>query len=279
MKNVDLANMSAFLNTHMRYGIEQMKAAPKDMVLYNATPWCHPFLYEQEMPRVLQDAQAACALYITKNEKNASTISRHIELRADELVANPLPTAPGDVLAGTQALLLYQIIRVLDGDVRRERLRADAAMDRLESYTHALRPLVDVEDDSSVLLTFYPTASSMSFWKSWIFRQSLCRTLIACFYFLSIYHVLKENFAYCDAQKALSSLWAASAHLWNARSVMEFTTAWKEKKHFPIRDLDLTELIADARADDIDSFGKILLVAFMGIDDGRGWFLTRGGAL
>lgn len=37
--------------------------------------------------------------------------------------------------------------------------------------------------------------------------------------------------------------------------------------------------LRDARADDVDAFGRILLTALMGIDEAKGWFLTRGGSL
>ena len=37
--------------------------------------------------------------------------------------------------------------------------------------------------------------------------------------------------------------------------------------------------LRDARADDVDMFGRILITALMGIDEAKGWFLTRGGSL
>jgi hypothetical protein len=37
--------------------------------------------------------------------------------------------------------------------------------------------------------------------------------------------------------------------------------------------------INDAKADDVEVFGKILLTAMMGIDETRGWLLGRGGTL
>lgn len=152
-------------------------------------------------------------------------------------------------------------------------------MSALESAAKSLYTMVDLNDDSSVTLSFFPTSSSTSFWKSWIYRESVRRTLVTCFYFLSVYQLLKENLKYCDHHLALTSIWTASAHLWDAESIDKFIAAWQEKKHFVVRELDFAKVIAEARPDDIDPFGKMLLIAYMGLDDARGWYHTRGGAL
>ncbi len=59
--------------------------------------------------------------------------------------------------------------------------------------------------------------------------------------------------------------------------MFDFAAAWNENRHFVVRDLDYTELFADAAPDDLDVFGRMQIVANMGIDDARGWFHTRGG--
>lgn len=42
------------VQTRLAYGIEQIMAAPKMMVLESQTPWCHPLLYRNGMPRSMQ---------------------------------------------------------------------------------------------------------------------------------------------------------------------------------------------------------------------------------
>ena len=276
--NVSLANVSAVLEHRMAFGIEQLKAAPKSMTLGSGTPWCHTLLYEMDMPRSMQDCFATCALYVLKNEKTATQIWRLIDLRVDELLSTPPPATALELLSRTQALLLYQIMRAFEGSLR-ERTRADVTMHDLESCAQSLHSLADHSDDSSMTLSHYPTGPSNAFWRSWILRESVRRTVLTCFYFLSVYHLIKEDFHYCIRHIALTSFFTGSAHLWNARSVFDFTTAWKEKKHFVVRDFDFTEMIAEAKTDDIDCFDKLLLVPYMGIDDARGWVEARGGAL
>jgi hypothetical protein len=149
---------------------------------------------------------------------------------------------------------------------------------QLESLAYSLQLLASGEEDYTALsLPLYPIAPAKDVWKSWILRESARRTFLICFFFLSVYHLLKGRGHYCDQHPPVTTTWTSSAHLWQAHAVFDFAVAWKEKRHFVVKDLDYTELLAEASPDDIDSFGRILLVAHMGIDDTRGWFYTRGG--
>ena len=90
---------------------------------------------------------------------------------------------------------------------------------------------------------------------------------------------MKEEFGFCQGHAALGTLLTASAHLWRARNVMDFATAWNERKHYVLQNVDFTDLIANGHADDLDEFGKSLLVAYMGADEAKGWLHAHGGAL
>ena len=68
-----------------------------------------------------------------------------------------------------------------------------------------------------------------------------------------------------------------SANLWKAVSAFDFAVAWNERQHYLVKDFDFTELLENARPDDIDMFGRMLLTGVRGIDDVKGWFHTRGG--
>lgn len=51
---LDLAALHIALETNLSYALERIKAAPTNMLLENQTPWCHPLLYKETMPRVIQ---------------------------------------------------------------------------------------------------------------------------------------------------------------------------------------------------------------------------------
>lgn len=47
-------SLPEFIQQKLGYAIDEIKKAPSMMVLETQTPWCHPKLYEMEMPRSMQ---------------------------------------------------------------------------------------------------------------------------------------------------------------------------------------------------------------------------------
>jgi hypothetical protein len=161
------------------------------------------------------------------------------------------------------------------------RAHAEQDMQYLESYAHSLQSLINEDDDDRLApsLQIYPTGQAKVAWSSWLFRESARRTYLISFYFLSMYHLLWGKKRYCDEHPPLKNIWTASAHLWQAATVFEFTRAWNERKHFVVKNLDYTEVLSYATPDDIDAFGKALIISSIGIDEARGWFYKGGGCL
>lgn len=50
----DLAFSSELTEKRLKYSVELIKKAPSMMVLDTQTPWCHPLLYRDAMPRSMQ---------------------------------------------------------------------------------------------------------------------------------------------------------------------------------------------------------------------------------
>lgn len=57
-----LRPLSAIVASHLQFAIDVLKNAPNMMVLENSTPWCHPQLYKNHMPRAMQ---GMTGLYLT----------------------------------------------------------------------------------------------------------------------------------------------------------------------------------------------------------------------
>lgn len=70
-----------------------------------------------------------------------------------------------------------------------------------------------------------------------------------------------------------------ASSLWEAKSPLEFALAWNGKNHYLVEELDFTEVLRSAEADDVDVFGRMLMVGLMGADDVRGWLHSKGGKL
>ncbi|KAL6361506.1 hypothetical protein LRP88_04975 [Fusarium phalaenopsidis] len=175
----------------LKWSIAEIQKAPSTMVLENQTPWCHALLYKNEMPRSMQDAHAACALYLAKNRVNSPFIFRSIETRVNDLLSAPPPVTPFECLAHTHALLLYQIIRLFDGDIG-ARASAERMIPAIESSAMALFSHVqfDLDRTSTCSLPLFPIAPTKTFWMDWILQESLRRTLLFTFYFMQIYRIM-----------------------------------------------------------------------------------------
>ena len=50
----ELASFHVAFETNFSYAVDKIRAAPSTMLLENQTPWCHPLLYRDNMPRAIQ---------------------------------------------------------------------------------------------------------------------------------------------------------------------------------------------------------------------------------
>ncbi len=176
---------------------------------------------------------------MAKNDVNADVIHTCVESRVQDLLSSPLPTDPRDILARTQALLIYQILRLFDSDIR-ARAAAEVVSPQLESAAFALishivfdDPTPDGNRKSCQALPLYPIGATREFWHSWIFQESARRTFLITFFFLQTYRTMNGIGALqCDGKLYLCHSWTMSAHLWLANDPVDFAVAWRDKKHF-----------------------------------------------
>ncbi|OLN87528.1 hypothetical protein CCHL11_06133 [Colletotrichum chlorophyti] len=272
--------LEEIIASRLQYALDEIQKFTASIVLENKTPWIHQQLYRTFMPREMQDAQACCALYMAKNPSNAPAVLRTIQARSHELLASPMPRGRLEILARVHAILLYQIIRLFDGDIS---LRASAqnTLSSLEPAITALVPFVKWHPEQPVANSAEETPTK-DFWQDWIFQESARRTIFFTCFFLIAHQMLvgqQQTSARCEEKYIFCQSWTLSAHLWNAPNVVDFAVAWKEKRHFVITKQCFSEVLRDAAADDVDLFGRILMVGAMGIEEARLWFYNRGGAL
>ncbi|KAH6616693.1 hypothetical protein C7974DRAFT_50364 [Boeremia exigua] len=271
-------NIAPSSRSRVDYAIEQIKLAPHMMVANNSTLWCHAMFYDEDMPRSMQDAHAACALYIARNDGNADYGFRHISSRVAELVETPVPTTSTAIIARAHALLLYQAMLVFGNDVRFFD-HSVAVLHELEQVGCLLLNMSAQQTDSFDPLPLYPSATAHTAWKSYIFRETLRRTILSLYQFVTICGMLFGRLGHCAPTLSPGNRVMVSAHLWGAETAFDFAKAWNKERHFLVHDLDFTDLLENGRPDDIDDFAKTMLVGLQGIDEIRGWFYTKGGTL
>ena len=248
------------------------------MVECNGTPWQHPKLYEDYMPRCLQDAHAACALYIARNTINKELIARSVGERVDELTLLPVPTMPVDILARSHAYMLYQSMLIFAGDLEFYG-QAEKLLPQMIEIGQSLLQLATQEVDPTGPLQLYPSMAARTAWKAYIFRESLRRTVLMFHLMITMCNLLLGQLTSCRDRLVVGNRVTLSAYLWQADSAFDFAVAWNNKKHYLIKELDFTEVLEEARPDDLDTFAKMMMIGLQGVDDIKGWFYTRGGVL
>ncbi|RAL04672.1 Zn(II)2Cys6 transcription factor domain-containing protein [Aspergillus ibericus CBS 121593] len=271
--------ISEIVTTRLQFGIDVLKQAPRMMVLENQTPWCHQQLYKDGMPRSMQDALACCALYMARNEINTPVILSSFKTRIDDLLASPPPSTPIEALAYTQSLILYQIMRLFEGDIY-ARVSAEPLIPILETagfnllnYVHFPAPEPDTD-------SFPPMDAVMQSWSEWVYQESARRTALFTFYLIQIYRLITgDNNLSCDGRLGLIHSWYLSAHLWSAQTAFDFAVAWNEHQHFLICNGDFVGALQSAQPADVDLFGRMLLSTVLGIDQAKAWLYSRGAIL
>ena len=106
--------------TPLHYVVTRVKGFTTDVATRNATPFLHRYLYKDHTPQCILSCFTANVLYANRTQANTAMVMRALHSRVRELVdaeAGRVVATPVEKLARTQALFLYQIIRLLDGDV------------------------------------------------------------------------------------------------------------------------------------------------------------------
>lgn len=193
------------------------------------------------------------------------------------------------MLAHTQSLLLYQIMRFFDGDII-ARSSADATFSQLDSSTRLLYKHIHWNsDDRSRDLSFsrdgmqqicQALQAASDFWCDWTFQESARRTYLVARFFLHIWRLLTGQQAVeCRGAppppNRLES-WTLSAHLWQASDSADFAAAWAEKKHYVVKRKEILSTLADARCEDLETFGKMILTTSMGVSEAEIWLASIG---
>ncbi|KAH7400530.1 hypothetical protein DE146DRAFT_465473 [Phaeosphaeria sp. MPI-PUGE-AT-0046c] len=277
-KPFSAAHIAPFAQSRVRWSIEQLKLVPKTIVEYNSTPWQHPMLYQDRMPRSLQEAYAACALYVARNGNNEDFVTRFIKDRSEEVCLTALPQQPVEILSRAHSLMLYQIMLVFGGDIRLYS-QAERLLPYLEAAGQTLINLCNEQVDTSGPLPLYPIAVARASWNAYIFRESLRRTVLSLFHLITMCNLLRGQLKSCSTHLGIGGKLTISAQLWEARTAFDYALAWNNQRHFLVTELDFTQVLKEAMPEDIDIIGRMMMVGLQGEDDIRGWFYTRGGSL
>lgn len=182
----------------------EIKQFPATFASTQGTLFMHPRLYETLVPEPIQDAFIVCAAYTSRTSHTHDMILRILESKATSLAQRDnLTWSIQEQVAGVQALLLFQIIQLFDGDIR-QRSVAESHEDILQAWTMRLNLISTGEIQSTD-------------WRSWVFAETIRRTVIVSVIVHDVYSMLKRG--YCANVPMLSVLcFTSNTELWDATS-------------------------------------------------------------
>lgn len=154
----------------------------------------HSALYKKYQPTAFQDSMSLSALYLAKTKKNAPILLKAIDEKIHGLIATGNGWTLQEHLAAVQALIVYQIIRLLDGDLSYQ--AADAARQNrlLEVWTAHLWKR-----------SFAESSAFAKPWDGWVFYESLRRTVMMSVYLRAGWNAMTHS-GYCDQVHVLARL-------------------------------------------------------------------------
>lgn len=251
-------------------------------------PFIHAHLYKDDLPSCIQNAFTATAAYFAKTAANKGLILRIIEGHCNALLnqlevdldAGEDTTASGTFrhLARTQTLLIYQIIRLFDGDIR-SRAQAENSMDLLLSWAGQLWESASKDANSAVhkkpsmtssITTdgcsvsnpnaFRVDGSVAALWRAWYVAESIRRTYVAIIFVQGMYQTLKQGWAFCPGGVSFT----VTNGLWDSPSAHTWWELFLQDTSPPAQSLQLERLLLEHQPEEVDTFVQPLLVASYG---------------
>ncbi|KAH8891278.1 hypothetical protein GQ53DRAFT_746772 [Thozetella sp. PMI_491] len=196
----------------------------RDFAVHGHNAFIHRELYRAGLPTCLQDAYTALVAYLAKNEEIEDMVLQILEDRATDLYQQYVLLDGVEVLdvcahlARTQALLIYNVIRLHDG-CPRQRAHAEATMPALERWL-----LQMWEAATAYAQTLYGAWESraldpdgeleLAVWHAWILTESVRRTWLVSTSTMKIHQTLKSDWIQCSGGVGVT----ARAGLWDATS-------------------------------------------------------------
>ncbi|KAH8653802.1 hypothetical protein BX600DRAFT_553451 [Xylariales sp. PMI_506] len=265
--------------TKIHFVVQSVKQYPITYANDNQTPWMHRHLYKDHMAPSMRTCFSVSTLYSSMTDSNKTSVFRVLLQSIEELRHQAATaTTPFEKLARAQALFMYQIIRLFDGDPSLKS-HADKDMPLLVKWLDDLRKVRENLGMPSDLDETKLRSNPPSSWEHWVFAESVRRTILIAYCFVGLWNMIcRDNEGdFTDAFQYINR-WTMSRRLWEAPSSFEFYRTWRERPHHVVGNMDFKNVLKLARGDDADDFAKLLMVVYMGLDDTKQWFVDTGSA-
>ncbi|KAH7136961.1 hypothetical protein B0J13DRAFT_449828 [Dactylonectria estremocensis] len=231
-----------------KWVLEQLKSYPKAFAQDAETPFIHKSLIQGTLPRPIRAAFGVCSAYTGINDNNRAIIFRLLDAEVSDVLSTAKYPTLLEELASTQALVLYQILRLFDGGIDD---RALAEQQQCVLRVRALKVLQRAETE---------LGSKRSTWEIWIMNETIRRTVMVAFIIFGVDSAFKHDI--CPEIPTLAILpLSANQSFWNSEE--SFMRHSHEDK--TIRYTDFTALWLASPPRRLDPFERLILVACKGL--------------
>ncbi|KJZ76532.1 hypothetical protein HIM_03868 [Hirsutella minnesotensis 3608] len=244
-----------------------MSTLPATFATTRALPFMHPRLWVGQVPKPILTVYSAASAYANGNgggSGKAWTVKLVADASRDIHREGERAATPADKLARVQALTIAGAMRVFDGDVGL-RAAAEREMSVLMAWTKELATLRDELEEEAAMQKGGLREAPPKTWESWIFLESVRRTVMAASAFMCVFVLLKseepDDDMWCKRQT-----FTASKHLWDATSSVEFYRSWRDKPQYWIENMSFTDFWMYGRPADLDEFTRLMLISQVGVD-------------
>lgn len=263
-----------------------------------SNPFVHERLYRARFPRCAQDAFMATTTYVYKTAASEQTVFQIIEERAASLVAEYSETtnrADGskvdttfpktDVLESlgrVQALLVYQVICLFDGDIRL-RHHAERRIPILYCWMgQLLRQARETPCLGSWMVfdsphhRLYAPGARISLsqlqnllWHSWIMAESVRRTWLLCSSVQGIYELTRDG---PDASPCQGGITITTRQgIWAARTAAEWGSLCARESVRMVKMKEADRLFEEVMPEEVDEFTKVVMEVVYGTQRMETW--------
>jgi hypothetical protein len=194
--------------------VKILQSFPADFAKSGATSFVHLALYDMQLPPPLQKVHDICGYYYSQNGHLTGTLHHLLQLEIKQLLRQAKQSKSFmELLACTQALVLAQLVRLLEGqdEVHPHSVEKDNKMMQTLSY--------QLWEDAPSHLPV-----EMSAWRAWVFAESVRRTILVCSILLIIYDVLRRGHAF-QALCVEALPFDVRTQLWDADTADDWLTA------------------------------------------------------
>jgi hypothetical protein len=212
----------------------------------------------------LQDVYLLCGAYLSKTAANENLIFQILSTKLEDLFAKrQYHCSVEDELASVQALIIYQTIRLFDGDIC-QRSIAEAQFQILDAWAMRLRLQSKFDISPSIQISPY---------RKWLFIESVRRTVLMSIFLKAIYYAIKDGF--CDKVPDMAGLpLTVKGELWEVKSEGEWMQATRGTQPNVLTYHEFVEVWDGGRVgSDLEDFQRMLLVACIGEDGVQKSFL------